>query len=95
MAVMPAEPRASPPDPSLHVQPKPGGGVGLARLSLVKLEGTCNEPGRGLLGRGTPSSGGAGQGASYTDLNDLARFSVQPILGDIGSTQRTYSEIIQ
>ncbi len=52
MAVMPAEPRASPPDPWLPVQPEPGGGLGLARLLLVKLEGTCNEP--GLLGDREP-----------------------------------------
>ncbi len=52
MAVMPAEPRASPRNPSLHVQPKPGGATVLPRLLLVKLEGTCNEP--GLLGDREP-----------------------------------------
>ncbi len=45
-----AEPRACPPDPSLHVQPKPGGGQCLTWFLLIKPGRTGNEPDEGLMG---------------------------------------------
>ncbi len=37
------KPRACPPDPPPHVQPKPGGGASLPRLLLIKPDGTFDE----------------------------------------------------
>ncbi len=37
-------PCSNPPDPTPHVQPKPGGGFGLPRLFLVKPGCTGDEP---------------------------------------------------
>jgi len=36
--------RTRPPDPTSHVQSKPGGGGSLPRLLLVKPDGTGDEP---------------------------------------------------
>ncbi len=39
-AVGSSEATVCPPDPAAHVQPKPGGGIGLPRLLLVKPDRT-------------------------------------------------------
>ena len=44
------QPRSRPPDPVLHVQPKPGGGESRPRLLLVKPDCPFNIPFDGLLG---------------------------------------------
>ena len=38
-----------PPDPTPHVQPNPGGGIGFLRLLLVKPDGTFDELLEGFL----------------------------------------------
>ena len=47
-----AESCACPPDPSPHVQPKPGGAARLPWLLLVKPDRTGNEILDGILGHG-------------------------------------------
>ena len=49
-----AESRACPPDPSPHVQPKPGGAARLPRLLLVKPDRTGDRILDGILGHGQP-----------------------------------------
>ena len=43
------QPRLNPPDPTSHVQSKPGGGTRLHWLLLVKPDGTCDEILDGIL----------------------------------------------
>ncbi len=47
-----AEPRACPPDPTPHVQPKPGGGQCLTWFLLIKPGRTFDELLDGILGHG-------------------------------------------